>query len=263
MSNGYRKWRELFPPLPTIDDRHSNGRFHGTYPPNFNEGTHLISRKGPTPFQVRPFDSELSDERCYLGQLEEDPVDGQREDQRSYASANQNSVRTRALNSQHRPDSEAFAPNVRKFLESILQPAAESSSWMETVDWEYVRQEVYGKGTTVKHWLHSVPLGILAVPVSSTLYPHALSLSPRDNQFRLGNFEAENQGVPDGWKSEVPTISSLIQLRFIEGPLRRSIISIRARVFSPSPLRADQAVFRQELEARRSREDQIGLVPHV
>ena len=39
---------------------------------------------------------------------------------------------------------------VRKFLESILQPAAESSSWMETVDWEYVRQEVYGKGTTVK-----------------------------------------------------------------------------------------------------------------
>jgi hypothetical protein len=32
------------------------GRFHGTYPPNFNEGTHLISRKGPTPFQVVPFD---------------------------------------------------------------------------------------------------------------------------------------------------------------------------------------------------------------
>jgi hypothetical protein len=32
-----------------------NDRFHGTYPPNFNEGTHLISRKGPTPFQVVPF----------------------------------------------------------------------------------------------------------------------------------------------------------------------------------------------------------------
>ncbi len=30
-------------------------RFHGTYPPNFNEGTHLISRKGPTQFQVFPF----------------------------------------------------------------------------------------------------------------------------------------------------------------------------------------------------------------
>jgi hypothetical protein len=30
-------------------------RFHGTYPPNFNEGTHLISRKGSTRFQVVPF----------------------------------------------------------------------------------------------------------------------------------------------------------------------------------------------------------------
>jgi REP element-mobilizing transposase RayT len=35
--------------------RSSTDRFHGTYPPNFNEGTHLISRKGPTQFQVVPF----------------------------------------------------------------------------------------------------------------------------------------------------------------------------------------------------------------
>jgi transposase len=39
---------------------------------------------------------------------------------------------------------------VRKFLEPASQPAAESGGWIETVDWEYVRQEVYGKGTTVK-----------------------------------------------------------------------------------------------------------------
>lgn len=39
---------------------------------------------------------------------------------------------------------------VRKFLESAPQPPTESGSWVETVDWEYVRQEVYGKGTTVK-----------------------------------------------------------------------------------------------------------------
>jgi transposase len=39
---------------------------------------------------------------------------------------------------------------VRKFLEPAPTPAAESGGWMETVDWEYVRQEVYGKGTTVK-----------------------------------------------------------------------------------------------------------------
>lgn len=30
------------------------GRFHGRYPPNYNEGTHLISGKGPTRFQVVP-----------------------------------------------------------------------------------------------------------------------------------------------------------------------------------------------------------------
>ena len=36
----------------TADER---DRFHGMYPPNFNEGTHLISGKGPTRFQVFPF----------------------------------------------------------------------------------------------------------------------------------------------------------------------------------------------------------------
>lgn len=39
---------------------------------------------------------------------------------------------------------------VRKFLEPTAQPPGESGGWVETVDWEYVRQEVYGKGTTVK-----------------------------------------------------------------------------------------------------------------
>ncbi len=39
---------------------------------------------------------------------------------------------------------------VRKFLEPLPQPAVEGGGWMESVDWEYVRQEVYGKGTTVK-----------------------------------------------------------------------------------------------------------------
>jgi transposase len=39
---------------------------------------------------------------------------------------------------------------VRKFLEPSAEPPAESGGWIETVDWDYVRQEVYGKGTTVK-----------------------------------------------------------------------------------------------------------------
>jgi transposase len=39
---------------------------------------------------------------------------------------------------------------VRKFLETAPEPAGEGGGWVETVDWEYVRQEVYGKGSTVK-----------------------------------------------------------------------------------------------------------------
>ncbi len=39
---------------------------------------------------------------------------------------------------------------VRKFLEPVAPPATVSGGWMEMVDWDYVRQEVYGKGTTVK-----------------------------------------------------------------------------------------------------------------
>ena len=39
---------------------------------------------------------------------------------------------------------------VRKFLEPAPQSATEGGGWMATVDWEYVRHEVYGKGTTVK-----------------------------------------------------------------------------------------------------------------
>jgi transposase len=39
---------------------------------------------------------------------------------------------------------------VRKYLEPATESASEGGGWMETVDWEYVRREVYGKGTTVK-----------------------------------------------------------------------------------------------------------------
>ena len=39
---------------------------------------------------------------------------------------------------------------VRKYLEPVAQPPDENSGWEEEIDWDYVRQEVYGKGTTVK-----------------------------------------------------------------------------------------------------------------
>ena len=38
---------------------------------------------------------------------------------------------------------------VRKYLEPA-PPPSESGGWEEKIDWDYVRQEVYGKGTTVK-----------------------------------------------------------------------------------------------------------------
>ena len=39
---------------------------------------------------------------------------------------------------------------VRKYLEPAPQPPSQSGGWEEKIDWDYVRQEVYGKGTTVK-----------------------------------------------------------------------------------------------------------------
>ena len=39
---------------------------------------------------------------------------------------------------------------VRKYLESAAAPPSESGGWEEKIDWDHVRQEVYGKGTTVK-----------------------------------------------------------------------------------------------------------------
>src|SRR5207253_11346264 len=39
---------------------------------------------------------------------------------------------------------------VRRYLEPALQWPGENGGWEEKIDWDYVRQEVYGKGTTVK-----------------------------------------------------------------------------------------------------------------
>jgi transposase len=39
---------------------------------------------------------------------------------------------------------------VRKYLERAPPPATESGGWEEKIDWDYVRQEVYGKDATVK-----------------------------------------------------------------------------------------------------------------
>ena len=104
-------------------------RFHVADPPNFNEGSAPDSRKGPTHFRWSPPFCERSDERCYLGQLEEDPAHGQRKDQCSYASLGKilseqgHSVRSiaRILRLSRR--------TVRKFLEPKEQPPVRTVVW--------------------------------------------------------------------------------------------------------------------------------------
>ena len=39
---------------------------------------------------------------------------------------------------------------VRRFLETPAGQASEPAAWIQAVDWDYVRKEVYGKGTTIK-----------------------------------------------------------------------------------------------------------------
>jgi len=51
--------RSMRPPyqpswIDKITGEKQHGRFPGTYPPNYNEGTHLICGKGPTRLQVVP-----------------------------------------------------------------------------------------------------------------------------------------------------------------------------------------------------------------
>ena len=68
------------------------------YPPNFNEGDHPISGKGPTLFQVVPNGSTRAKRRTMLPWLARGGSgDGQRKDQRSYASTNQEDGRAGVL----------------------------------------------------------------------------------------------------------------------------------------------------------------------
>lgn len=39
---------------------------------------------------------------------------------------------------------------IRKYLEPVGQPPSKGGGWEEAIDWDYARQEIYGKGTTVK-----------------------------------------------------------------------------------------------------------------
>ena len=85
---------------------------------------------------------------------------------------------------------------VRKFLEPAPQPAAEDGGWMATVDWEYVRQEVYGKGTTVKQIQREVAPDIAYVKIWRAFREQVgRQASPGQVTIRLDHKPAEKSQV--------------------------------------------------------------------
>lgn len=81
---------------------------------------------------------------------------------------------------------------VRKYLEPTLQPLSESGGWEEKIDWDYVRQEVYGKGTTVKQIGQEVAPEIAYVKFWRAFREQAgLKASPEQVTIRLNHKPAE------------------------------------------------------------------------
>jgi transposase len=111
---------------------------------------------------------------------------------------------------------------VRKFLEPTAQPAGEGGGWVETVDWDYVHQEVYGKGTTVKQIGREVAPEIAYVKFWRVFREKtARQASPEQVTIRLYHKPAEKTQIDfsDGlWLTE-PSTGNKIQTQFFLGVL--------------------------------------------
>jgi transposase len=84
---------------------------------------------------------------------------------------------------------------VRKYLQPT-SPPAESGGWEEEIDWDYVRQEVYGKGTTVKQIGQDVAPEIAYVKFWRVFREQAgLKASPEQVTLRLNHKPAEKTQV--------------------------------------------------------------------
>jgi hypothetical protein len=142
-------YRDVYFAMKLID-AYPSSVLHG-YVTDFTERTHPISTKGPTPYQVVPLRfSELSDEGCYLaGWRRIQLMTKERTSVRMQAQIKTLFDQGHAIRSIARI-LRLSRRTVRKFLEPASEPAAEGGGRRDTVNWEYVRQEVYGKGTTVK-----------------------------------------------------------------------------------------------------------------
>jgi transposase len=85
---------------------------------------------------------------------------------------------------------------VRKYLEPAPQPPSESGGWEEKIDWDHVRQEVYGKGTTVKQIGQEVAPEIAYVKFWRVFREQAgLKASPEQVTIRLHHKPAEKTQV--------------------------------------------------------------------
>ena len=111
---------------------------------------------------------------------------------------------------------------VRKFLESPTDPVSEAGSWVETVDWEYVRQEVYGKGTTVKQIGREVAPEISYVKFWRTFREKlGCQASPNQVTIRLDHKPAEKTQIDfsDGLWITDPGTGNKRQTQFFLGVL--------------------------------------------
>ncbi len=58
---------------------------------------------------------------------------------------------------------------VRKILGITVAESSEPAPWIGTVDWEYVRREIYGKGTTVKQIQRGAAADLKHADIQSSL----------------------------------------------------------------------------------------------
>jgi transposase len=111
---------------------------------------------------------------------------------------------------------------VRKYLEPVLQPASEGGGWEEKVDWEYVRQEVYGKGTTVKQIQREVAPEIAYVKFWRAFRGKvSVQASPDQVTIRLDHKPAEKTQIDfsDGLWITDPLTGKKAQTQFFLGVL--------------------------------------------
>src|SRR5256712_10153497 len=85
---------------------------------------------------------------------------------------------------------------VRNYLEPAPQPPSESSGWEEKIHWDHVRQQVYGKGTTVKQIGQEVAPEIAYVKFWRAFREQAgRQASPEQVTIRLNHKPAEKTQV--------------------------------------------------------------------